>query len=176
MLSHSVAMADAVGGTEINVPGSGATVTEEVLEILRQSGTISESKYEELSRRAKAEDAADAKPKKDPDGWTVRWKNGTRIESNDGDFKIKFGGRLMLDFAQIWADNSLERAVNPATGSGVEVRRARLFVSGTLYDRFIFRVRLRLRQCRRRRSSRCQGLVPRSHEIGARWEPCVLVT
>ena len=140
MLSHSVAMADAVGGTEINVPGSGATVTEEVLEILRQSGTISESKYEELSKRAKAEDAADAKPKKDPDGWTVRWKNGTRIESNDGNFKIKFGGRLMLDFAQIWADNSLERAVNPRTGSGVEVRRARLFVSGTLYDRFIFRV------------------------------------
>jgi phosphate-selective porin OprO/OprP len=137
----SVAAADAVAGKEIAVPGGGKTVTQEVLEILKRSGTISAAKYKELSRRLKAEEAS-SKTTANPDGWSVRWKNGTRVESNDGRFKIKFGGRLMLDFAQIWKDRDLEAAVPGNTGSGVEVRRARLYFSGTLYERFIFKVNL----------------------------------
>ena len=41
----SVAGADAVAGKESAVPGGGKTVTQEVLEILKRSGTISAAKY-----------------------------------------------------------------------------------------------------------------------------------
>ena len=136
------------------------TVTEEVLEILKASGTISEQKYQELLERAQAEEAERAatakaaaeavqtskEPEgssadKDPKGWTVKWSNGTKLERNDGKFKLKFGGRAMLDFAQIWGDQSLRTSVddNGAFGSGVECRRCRLFAQGTLYDRFLFK-------------------------------------
>ena len=77
----------------------------------------------------------------DPKGWQVHWHNGTRIERSDGQFKLKFGGRTMLDFAQIWGDSSLRQTVgNGDFGSGVEFRRARLFAQGTFYNRLIFKI------------------------------------
>jgi len=132
-------------------------VTDEILEILMASGTTRDSKYEELLERVHAEEAERETPPeevpataeknaaepiaKDPKAWTVHWRNGTRVERNDGEFKLKFGGRAMLDFAQIWGDGSLRSSIgNRNFGSGVEFRRARLFAQGTLYDRFFFKV------------------------------------
>ena len=139
----------------IAAPAFGAerSVTEEVLEILQHSGVISEATYDELSARARAEAAAlaatpaEAPPElpprapEDPKGWNVRWNNGTKIERNDGRFKLKFGGRMMLDFAQVWGDSDLRQTVgNGDFGNGVEFRRARLFAEGTLYDRLTFKI------------------------------------
>ncbi|MED5261589.1 MAG: porin [Myxococcota bacterium] len=137
------------------------SVTEEILEILKASGTISDAKYNELLERAEAEESAreeaaqaaaapaeiptDSSAKDDPTGWTVKWSNGTKIERNDGEYKLKFGGRVMLDMAQIWADRNLRQTLattnrdDNGTGFGVEIRRARIFAQGTLYKRFFFK-------------------------------------
>lgn len=68
------------------------------------------------------------------------WKDGVRIESADGDIKIKMGGRLMFD-AILLADESdeIKAAIGEQT-AGAEVRRARFFTSGTLYDAVDFKL------------------------------------
>ncbi|HVS13533.1 MAG TPA: porin [Thermoanaerobaculia bacterium] len=67
------------------------------------------------------------------DGWKATWKNGTRIESEDGRFAIKIGGQIQADFSFADSDSSLAGAFDIEDGS--ELRRARLFVEGTLYER-----------------------------------------
>lgn len=80
-----------------------------------------------LTGSALAEEAKD-------DGWSTSWKNGLRVERNDGLHKVKLGGRIMVDFASISGDDN----VLGGNGTGVEVRRARIFTSGKLYDGRIF--------------------------------------
>jgi phosphate-selective porin OprO/OprP len=67
------------------------------------------------------------------DGWTVRWANGTKIDSPDGDFRITIGGRLHADTSFFSADAPLIDATGELA-DGSELRRARLFVSGRLYQ------------------------------------------
>lgn len=69
------------------------------------------------------------------EAWKWKWSNGFKLDSPDGDFKLKFGGRLMADYTFVDADDSLG-----SLEDGFEVRRARLFVSGTMYDRIEFKV------------------------------------
>jgi len=60
----------------------------------------------------------------------VKWKGAPELSSSDGKFKFKVRGRLMVDYDGIDQDT-------PVTGdqdiSGVELRRARLGVEGTVY-------------------------------------------
>lgn len=63
-----------------------------------------------------------------------KWDKGFKVESTDKQFKLKFGGRIMIDHAFFSQDNGLDAAFNPlTTTSGTELRRARIFTSGTLY-------------------------------------------
>ncbi len=116
-------------------------LAEALLEELCASGEIRETRCIELrakpsheshSRAAPAVDAAGA------EGWKVYWKDGFRIQRNDKLHSLKIGGRIMLDAAAIHQDNDVEAAIG-GNGTGVEFRRARLFVSGTLYERLIFK-------------------------------------
>ena len=75
----------------------------------------------------------------DSEGYSFKYSNGLQFKRNDGMFKIKFGGRIQADFATIHPDSELEMAVPGGDGEGVEFRRARLYVSGDLYDRVIFK-------------------------------------
>ncbi|MEM7583726.1 MAG: porin [Acidobacteriota bacterium] len=70
------------------------------------------------------------------DGWTAKWSNGFKVDSEDGSFKLKFGGRIMADYTFVDADDSL---VDLTEGDGFEFRRARFFFSGTIYDRVFFK-------------------------------------
>lgn len=70
--------------------------------------------------------------KKDND-FRLYWKEGIRMDSSDKKFKIKFGGRLMTDVTFGSGGNALEEEVGDIENS-VEVRRARLYSSGTIYD------------------------------------------
>lgn len=73
------------------------------------------------------------------DDWSMKWKNGFRLESPDGKHSLKFGGRLMADFSFVDADSSVEAALGEIE-AGNEFRRARLFVSGTIYENFEFKL------------------------------------
>ena len=154
----------AVSADEIPEPTS---VTEELLEILRAAGTINDTQYRELRDRARVEEAqriedavaaaaaganeavdeavkaaalapADAAPNPDPKEWTFKWNNAFKLDRNDGAFKLEFGGRLQSDWAMVDLSEPLENAVG-GEGHGTEIRRARIFFSGTVYDRVIFK-------------------------------------
>ncbi len=68
------------------------------------------------------------------DSWTAKWSNGHKIESADKAFKLKFGGRIQADYTFASVDNDLADQ-----GDGFEFRRARLFFSGTIYERVEFK-------------------------------------
>ena len=68
--------------------------------------------------------------------WTAKWSNGHVIESDDKAFKLKFGGRIQADYTFVDADDAL---VGSTEGDGFEFRRARLFFSGTIYERVTFK-------------------------------------
>lgn len=64
--------------------------------------------------------------------WNAKWSNGHQIESEDGDFKLKFGGRIQSDWT--FADGDVF-----GLEDGNEFRRARLFFSGTVYGNVEFK-------------------------------------
>jgi hypothetical protein len=128
---------------------------QEILEILRDEGKIDEARYEELRKLEEAEHQEAGKPtpvEPNPEGFTVKYSNGLQFKRNDGQVKIKFGGRIQADFATIDVDSDLRNAINTqgtpelvdderigGDGEGVEFRRTRLYVSGELYDRIVFK-------------------------------------
>ena len=64
------------------------------------------------------------------------WSNGFKTSSNDGEFKLKFGGRIMYDYA-FWNTNfnGTEESFN-----GSEFRRVRLFNSGQVYKNVKYKI------------------------------------
>lgn len=66
--------------------------------------------------------------------WTAQWSNGHQIRSESGDFALKLGGRIQADWTVADLDDELG-----TMGDGFEFRRARLFFSGTIYERVSFK-------------------------------------
>jgi phosphate-selective porin OprO/OprP len=77
-------------------------------------------------------------PEPDPMDWKFKWSNGFKLNRNDGAFKLQFGGRIQNDWAMVDLNEPLKNAIG-GEGHGTEFRRARLFFSGTVYDRVVFR-------------------------------------
>jgi phosphate-selective porin OprO/OprP len=65
------------------------------------------------------------------------WKNGYVFASPDNAFKLQFSGRLQLDAAFFDADEDME-AANGAFNDGVDLRRMRLALKGTMYHNVDF--------------------------------------
>ncbi|MEN8123857.1 MAG: porin [Bacteroidota bacterium] len=73
----------------------------------------------------------------------VKWDNGFKIESQDKNFKLKFGGRIHLDHAYFSQDNDLDAAFGELeSNDGTEFRRARFFISGVLYKNVEFKLQM----------------------------------
>lgn len=120
------------------------TVNEKILDILLERGDITPQRYEQLRKEALEEKQTTALPavaagEPQPTDWKVYWNNGTRIERNDGRYKVKIGGRIQFDAAASHASNRLGNVFPDAEGTGVDFRRARLFVSGALGEHAIFK-------------------------------------
>ncbi len=80
----------------------------------------------------------DATTPVDDSTFRVYWDNGLRLETTDDSFAIKMGGRAYVDFGWISEDLDLKR-VHGDQLDYAEFRMARLYVSGTIYDTFIFK-------------------------------------
>jgi phosphate-selective porin OprO/OprP len=117
------------------------SVSEEILDILREKGEVSEEKYGELKKRAEAEQEEQSE-------WKTYYKSGLRVERKDGKFKSRWGGRVMLDWATIDASSDFEQDLEdagespPLKGAGVEFRRIRLFTDGLFYNSVGYKVEL----------------------------------
>jgi phosphate-selective porin OprO/OprP len=73
-------------------------------------------------------------------GFNAYWKNGLNLETDDGDFKIKFGGRVHLDAMTVFPDEVIDTMID--NRSGVEFRRLRLYSSGLLFGNIKYKVQL----------------------------------
>lgn len=83
--------------------------------------------------------AAPAARAEDEDApWKLRWDDTFKLDSPDGRFKLQFGGRLQLDATFAGPDTAVKTAFG-AVEDGNEVRRARLYVSGTVYKQVQFK-------------------------------------
>ncbi len=108
----------------------------------RPAGAMSKDEIADLVREQVSLMQKDGKLPAKPGAkdFRVYWKDGFRFDSTDGTFKLKFGGRIMSDWT--WADAGDEAGNDPSVGeehSGHELRRARLYVAGTVYDEFEFK-------------------------------------
>ncbi|MGV8075370.1 MAG: OprO/OprP family phosphate-selective porin [Syntrophobacteraceae bacterium] len=114
------------------------SVTREILEILKENKQISSEQYEGLMKKAKDEGLSTS-------DFKAYWKDGLIVEGKDA--KIKIGGRIHYDFGAVGVDKELEdtrdsknKAIyDGLEGHGSEVRRARLYAEGTLYDSVVFK-------------------------------------
>ena len=66
--------------------------------------------------------------------FTTKWGNGYKLSSSDGMHSLKFGGRIMSDYA-IWNNGD-------ETFSGTEFRRVRFFNSGKVYGNVKYKLQL----------------------------------
>lgn len=77
----------------------------------------------------------------DKNSFTTYWDNGLKIESADKAFKLKMGGRLQYDMMVMNQSDSLQ--VNfPNTYNGAELRRARFYFSGSIYENISYKVQI----------------------------------
>jgi phosphate-selective porin OprO/OprP len=82
--------------------------------------------------------------KKDKDGLFAYWGNGIRMDGANGAFKLKIGGRIQSDWSWFWHTSALEEELTPPGSSttqieaGTELRRARLYMGGTIYGNVDF--------------------------------------
>lgn len=113
---------------------AGESTTEKLLDILHERGNITDEEYEELKRTAREEEKHE---------FETYFDKRLHINSKDGRFKFRIGGRILVDGAVINADDAFEAAEDAPggdtfEGSGVEFRQARLHMTGLLYDRVAF--------------------------------------
>jgi phosphate-selective porin OprO/OprP len=76
--------------------------------------------------------------KKDKDGLFPYWGNGIRMDSADGSFKIKIGGRIQSDWSWFQHTTAAEKDFGTQIEAGEEFRRARLYIAGTIYSNVDF--------------------------------------
>jgi len=107
---------------------------DEMLDMMRRKGQLTDREYESL--KSKGDESAT----KSPRDFRVYWKEGVRFETADKAFVLKLGGRIQSDFAVVALDRPLADELSLATTqNGVEFRRARLEMSGTVYKNFEFK-------------------------------------
>ena len=102
--------------------------TQEKLEQLEAKQMQKEKSLEE-----KIEELAKKKHETEQTDFRVYWKEGLNLATLDGDFKLKIGGRLMTDWLWSSEDKEIKQDVGEQE-DGVEIRRARLYFSGLIYE------------------------------------------
>lgn len=80
---------------------------------------------------------------KEDNPYTAEWNNGFKFAAKDETFKLSFGGRIMFDSGffslnQEAKDNGYELL----NSSGHEIRRGRIYTSGTLYSNIDFKLQI----------------------------------
>ena len=96
----------------------------ELLDILKENGTLTNEQYEKLMENQKS--GCTECPEAQPD-INITTEGGVEIATYDGKYSFELGGRLMLD-AAFYDDGDTK------LGDGTELRRARVELGGTLLN------------------------------------------
>ncbi len=87
-----------------------------------------------LAQREACESCNQALLEQDEPPMTGRWNHGLEFASPDGDFRLHVGGRYQFDTAWFGVDQAVQDNINIPYGDGVDFRRARFRMDGTIYD------------------------------------------
>ena len=104
-----------------------------------ESGEIKQKLSELENRISKLE--ANQQAQTEPTDLRVYWKEGLNLNTEDGSFKLKIGGRLMTDWFWSSEDDDIKANIGEQE-DGVEFRRARLYFSGDIYDNVEYKLQL----------------------------------
>ncbi|MGH8552503.1 MAG: OprO/OprP family phosphate-selective porin, partial [Methylococcales bacterium] len=128
---------DGLSQKEASVAGN------DLLEILKQNGAISNEQFSQLTKNrsaaatvASAPAASSAEAKEPETAHVTLGEKGLEIESADGNFKWKLGGRIQVDTQVSYNDNG-PPGTDLATSAGF--RRARLYTEGLLFKDYEYR-------------------------------------
>jgi phosphate-selective porin OprO/OprP len=65
---------------------------------------------------------------------SASWNNGLEVSTKNKDFRVHVGGRYQFDTSWYDADQSVQQNINIPYSDGVDFRRARLRIDGTMYE------------------------------------------
>ena len=136
-LMVSPAMANEPSSKEAQLEQRIAELEAQLENVMTQMQTNSTAQTTLESRIAELQTSMDGH---DGNDMSMYWSNGIRFDSANKQFKFKFGGRIMNDYAFFDPDSNADDAYgNDAFQSGTEFRRARLYVAGTVYGNVGFK-------------------------------------
>ena len=107
--------------------GAAAAAEKELLDILLANGAINEEQHAELLKKEELSKEDVRKVIVTVDG------KGLRVRSSDNAFALKVGARMHAD-----ASGHFDTPAASNANNGTEIRRARLYVAGTLYEDFLY--------------------------------------
>jgi len=121
----------------VSSPAQAGSELMTLLTLLHENGTITDAQYQRVLAEAQASEQKataqtakiQAKLDKATNVEVSVDKGGLAVKSRDGDFTTKIGGRMQLDSAWYGEDDS---AAGSTLGDGTKVRRARLYIKGTV--------------------------------------------
>lgn len=69
-------------------------------------------------------------------GMTAKWNNGLELQSKNKDFRVHVGGRTQFDVGWFSTDPNVNAPgnINVPYADGIDLRRARLRIDGTMYE------------------------------------------
>jgi phosphate-selective porin OprO/OprP len=79
-------------------------------------------------------------PVVEPEGWSYRWRNGSRLARNDGRHEIHFGGQVQYEGAAFHLDEGLKRTAEDGWNSDSDFRRLRAYLQGFAFHHLMFKV------------------------------------
>jgi len=79
--------------------------------------------------------------KKEDTSFKAEWQDGLRLQTADKSFEFQIGGRIHNDWAFMEGDETLDERFGELE-DGTEFRRARLAVSGVMYEKLEFKTQL----------------------------------
>lgn len=114
----------------------------ELLKVLKEKGTLDDASYEALVNAAKADDehvkfAEDEVKRQQKENPKIDTKGKLEITSADKDFKFRIGGRLHVDTTIPDNDDGVAATTN--FEDRANIRRARIYVEGTLWKKWAFK-------------------------------------
>ena len=72
-----------------------------------------------------------------PNDFRAYWKQGIHFDTADGNFRLQVGGSFIIDMG--WVDAEEDEMLGHNFSDGTELRRARLYVKGTIYRDVYFK-------------------------------------
>ena len=115
------------------------------LQLMEEAAARQQEQIQAINNRLNATNASVEDVKKigsiaqEPNDFRVYWKEGLNFDTNNKNFKLKIGGRIHQDWGWFREDNEIEDTIGRQV-DGAEFRRARIYLSGTIYNNIDFKM------------------------------------